>query len=106
MCGVARDAEVCLCPNHTTQAQELPARCVLSCATPEQPRSRISAGELAVMQCLSKHLPACLQVDLLQRLEGVMPSHLTSHFFCNSGAGGGVGGEGRGETVHIGIHHA
>ena len=27
------------------------------------------------------------QVDLLQRFESVMPSELTSHFFCNSGAG-------------------
>lgn len=27
-------------------------------------------------------------VDLLQRLDAVMPPALTSHFFCNSGAGG------------------
>lgn len=27
------------------------------------------------------------QVDLLQRLERIMPSQLTSHFFCNSGSG-------------------
>lgn len=30
-----------------------------------------------------------MQVDLLQRLERVMPSQLTSHFFCNSGSGQG-----------------
>jgi hypothetical protein len=26
-------------------------------------------------------------VDLLQRLDAIMPPQLTSHFFCNSGAG-------------------
>ena len=83
--------------------QELPAGCTcpavvhcrlhLPCGDALlQPHGSTSAGRLAGMQpqtLKSKHrLPACPQVDLLQRLEGVMPSHLTSHFFCNSGAGG------------------
>lgn len=57
-----------------------------------QPHAARRRRPLATHPCRPPRPTDQTHTTLLQRLEGVMPSNLTSHFFCNSGSGGWVGG--------------